>query len=189
MVAVLRFCYGRDALEAVRVRALVAHVEFVLNRVWSIVSIECAGLCPSSVRLQRLLQSCTRRFLRVPPPGQYEGSWQVPAARVGFERTEVELLELYDGDAEKKVEQVLKRVWWNSTAPVRSRGPKPLFSHVGAGVVARRVVAAMNMCWQEYEQCFRCVLLEPVVEEMRHLGVCYFLGEASVEVWLQSAGV
>ena len=135
-------------------------------------------MLPSSRRLENGLAGCTSRCLQVDNPGAYQHLWQVPRLRHGANLLEEELLRFYDEQSERILEEFLRNLWWNSKSGLTGpRHPRHFFTCLAASSLSKKIVGLMNHCLVEYQQCFRCVLVIPVVEELKHIrldsGQCF----------------
>ena len=105
-------------------------------------------------------------------PGGYQHLWQVPRLRHGAGVEEEELLCFYDAESQRSLELFLRNLWWRSNSGLCGpQHPRHFFSCLEAGSSSKRIVGLMNHCLVEYEQCFRCVLVIPVVEELKHIRI------------------
>ena len=70
---------------------------------------------------------------------------------------------MYDLQSCWRVERFLQRVMVVSGG---NRSPLPFFDPGRCSLLARKIVSGINLCGREYDESFRCFVLQDVVEEV-----------------------
>ena len=116
---------------------------------------------PSTLRLQRALRSCSTCFLESAQVGA-SLAWEVPRARSQMWSPDVgQLLQFYDEDSFRWLK--------HSFQHLASATPSRLdfgFDENVSRMLATQILQVANSGRAEYEECFRCIVLQSTVEQV-----------------------
>ena len=125
------------------------------------VSAEVPRLESSNLRLQRALRACSSCFLE----SAHDGAslvWQVPRARTQMWSPDIrELLQFYDEQSYRVLEHSFLDLGQEITSFLDFE-----FDETVSRRLASEILNVTNSERPEYEQCFRCIVLQSTVEQV-----------------------
>ena len=116
---------------------------------------------PSTLRLQRALRSCSTCFLESAQVGA-SLAWEVPRARSEMWSLDVrQLLQFYDEDSFRWLKHRFEHLVSDSTSRWEF-----VFDEDVSRTLATQILQVANSGRAEYEECFRCIVLQSTVEQV-----------------------
>ena len=122
---------------------------------------EVPRLEPSTLRLQRALRSCSTCFLESAQVGA-SLAWEVPRARSEMWSSDVrQLLQFYDEDSFGWLKHCFQHLASDSTSRLDFG-----FDENVSRMLATQILQVANSGRGEYEECFRCIVLQSAVQQL-----------------------
>ena len=122
---------------------------------------EVPRLEPANLRLQHALRACSTCFLEAAQDGA-SLAWEVPRARSQMWSSDArELLQFYDQDSFGALEHSFLHLA-SYTSSCLDFG----FDQTVSRMLASEILKVTNSGRPEYEQCFRCIVLQSTVEQV-----------------------
>ena len=114
----------------------------------------------SSFRLQKALRACSSCFLEAAQDGA-SLAWEVPRARSQMWSSDVlQLLHFYDEHSSRVLAHCFLELASYTSGRVHG------FDQTVSRMLASKILNVTNSGRPEYEQCFRCIVLQSTVEQV-----------------------